>query len=151
MKASKLSKLPILPVGHQFSHPLFLTLEEIIAGAAFAGDANPLHRDSQNDHTKEMGGVIASGSHVTGLFTAMIPTEFTKHGPMIGTQMTVKFLRPVYPSTRYDMSWTVREYEWKSKLDGYLYRLTGTIKSCDVSGDLLIVQADAEIIFYGAR
>ncbi len=149
MEALELSKPRTLPVGHRFSQPLLLTLEDIIAGAAFTGDANPLHNDPQNDHTKRMGGVIASGSHVTGLFTAMIPTEFSKYGPMIGAQMTVKFLRPIYPDTRYEMSWAVRDYEWKSKLGGYLYRLAGTIEDRDDGDDLLIVRADADIVFYG--
>lgn len=94
-----------------------------------------------------MGGVIANGSHVTGLFTAMIPTEFTKYGPMVGAQMTIKFLRPIYPDTPYQMMWVVRDCTWNAKLKGYFYRLGGAVTSCD-GADTLVVSADAEIVFF---
>ena len=66
----------VLSVGHFFSKELYLTESEIIEGATQAGDMNPIHHNLNNQHSKEFGSIIASGSHVTGLFTAMIPTEF---------------------------------------------------------------------------
>ena len=138
-------------VGHRFSSPLRLSVEEIITGADFAGDMNPLHHDESHSHTQEFGTVIASGSHVTGMFTAMIPTEFVRYGPMIGAQMSVKFLRPVLPLKTYCMTWTVKHYEWKSKLNGYLYELQGKIELSEKETTGLIVKASADIVFYGAH
>lgn len=149
MEALVLESPMIPPIGHRFSHPLFLAAEDITNGAAFVGDANPLHNDPHNPHTKQMGGIIASGSHVTGLFTAMIPTEFCKFGPMIGTQMTLKFTRPIFCDQKYEMCWTIESQEWEAKLDGHLFRLVGEITTNESGQKLVVVKADADIIFYG--
>jgi 3-hydroxybutyryl-CoA dehydratase len=141
----------LLPVGYSFSTQLYLSEHDIIEGAISVGDLNPIHRAPDTGHPLKFGGVIASGSHVTGLFTAMIPTEFSKFGPMIGAQMSVKFLRPIFPDVRYLMEWTIESFAWKSALRGYLYSLVGRIIEIDEgrSDALLLVRADADIIYYG--
>lgn len=81
----------------------------------------------------------------------MIPTEFSKFGPMIGAQMAVKFLRPILANVEYSMEWVVNTYAWKAGLNGYLYNLSGKIVKVDAESGLssLVVRADADIVYYG--
>jgi 3-hydroxybutyryl-CoA dehydratase len=153
MSVMKISdETTLIPIGYSFSSPLFLSEEDIIDGAKAVGDFNPIHSTSDNQHPLGFKTVIASGSHVTGLFSAMIPTEFSKFGPMIGAQMTLKFLRPILPNVTYSMEWVVNKYEWKVGLKGYLYKLSGKIieEPDDPSDLIILVRADADIIYYGS-
>jgi len=67
-------------VGYTFGTEILFPEKDIVAGAKLIGDANPIHHDSY--HTNErIDGIIASGSHVSAVFSALIPTHFSQYVP----------------------------------------------------------------------
>jgi acyl dehydratase len=151
LQAGVKESVELIPVGYSFASRLLLSEEEIISGAHLVGDSNPIHLVPGSEHPLNFEELIASGSHVTGLFSALIPTEFSKFGPMIGVQVAVKFLRPILANVEYSMEWVVNSYAWKAGLNGYLYNLSGQIVKVDAESapSSLVVRADADIVYYG--
>ena len=70
-------------VGYIIESQLLLSEKEVVDGAKFIGDLNPVHNDPDNEQTIRLGGIIASGSHITAVFSALLPTHFMKFGPML--------------------------------------------------------------------
>lgn len=151
LQAGARESIDLIPIGYNFSSGLRLSKEEIVSGANLVGDRNPIHSVPGSGHPLKFDQLIASGSHVTGLFTALIPTEFSKFGAMIGAQMAIKFLRPIFADIDYSMEWVVNTYVWKTGLNGYLYNLSGKIVRLDdeTTPSSLVVRADADVIYYG--
>ena len=113
-------------VGYAFKSAFSLSEGEIIGGAQFVGDANPIH-SSLNHDNRQVSGIIASGSHVTAMFSALIPTHLSQFGAVLGLEMGFRFRSPVMPDQRYIMEWRVSDKEWNRKLDGDLFTLDGDI------------------------
>lgn len=132
-------------VGYSIESSLNLSEEDIITGAKFIGDLNPIHIDPENENTLKFGGVVASGSHVTAVFSALLPTDFVKFAPMLGAHMDVKFTAPIKPNTNYKMLWVVDSLEYKKSLRGTVYNMVGTV--FDPTGKVT-VRANASIILY---
>jgi len=63
-------------VGYIIESQLLLSEKEVVDGAKFIGDLNPVHNDPDNEQTIRLGGIIASGSHITAVFSALLPTHF---------------------------------------------------------------------------
>lgn len=139
----------VLDAGYQFQTSLILTEAEIVAGAQFVGDLNPIHSDPAHPHTQKIGSIIASGSHISGLFSAMIPTEYSKFGHIIGVEMSLKFLQPVYPATKYVMCWQVNDSTYNEGIGGHFAHLSGSIHKAHESKKDQVVRAKADIIYYG--
>lgn len=132
-------------VGYIIESQLLLSEKEVVDGAKFIGDLNPVHNDPDNEQTIRLGGIIASGSHITAVFSALLPTHFMKFGPMLGAHMDVKFTAPIKPNTIYTMNWVVQSKEYKKSLGGTIYANAGTI--IDPAGNVT-VRANASIILY---
>ena len=49
-------------VGYIIESQLLLSEKEVVDGAKFIGDLNPVHNDPDNEQTIRLGGIIASGS-----------------------------------------------------------------------------------------
>ena len=139
------TKTKIPEIGYEVRKHFLLSKAEIVEGARFIGDLNPLHVNNTHPDTMRLGGLIASGSHIIALFSALLPTDFIAYGPMLGAYMDVKFTAPVLPDTRYLMRWQVEKKEWKKSLQGTIYSMVGSITND--AGDS-IVRAKAAIILY---
>ena len=117
-------------VGYTFGTEILFPEKDIVAGANLIGDANPIHHHSHHTNDR-INGIIASGSHVSAVFSALIPTHFSQYGQVLGLNMSFEFRSPVYPERRYNMSWTVSDEEWSGKLKGNLYSLDGKVADLD--------------------
>jgi len=109
-----------------FGSELFLSEAEIIEGAKLVGDKNPIHHDTNHTNSK-FDGILASGSHISAVFSALIPTHFSQYGNVVGLNMSFQFKLPIYPNRKYTMEWKVCEKEVNGKLNGTIYYLTGAI------------------------
>lgn len=130
-----------LQTGYCFTEELNLKVSNIIDGAIFVGDMNPLHHSDDNQFES----VIASGSHIMGVFTALLPSHFMRYGPVLGAQMDMKFLAPIFPDIKYTMKWEIVSTLWKQRIGGTLITLFGTIICPDGKN---IVETNASIFLY---
>ena len=113
-------------IGDAFKCNLSLSDDEVVEGAQFVGDANPIH-SSPNHDNKRVSGIIASGSHVSAMFSGMIPTHLSQFGAILGLEMSFRFKSPVFPNLKYIMEWRVSHKEWSVRLAGHLITLDGDI------------------------
>ena len=135
-----------MEIGHRFSSNLLLTEEEIIEGAKFVADGNPIHGRANHQNSR-VSGIIASGSHVTGLFSALIPTHTVQYGHMLGLEMSFEFRAPILPDTLYLMEWAVTDMQNSAAMGGNIFSLQGEIKK---SGEKPAVHGTARILLYGS-
>lgn len=112
--------------GDVFGADRQLSQQEIAAAARALGDLNPIHHGANHGFAK-IPGVIASGSHVAALFSALIPTHFSQFGDVLGLEMSFAFRAPIFPDTSYHMSWRVLEKAFNAKLQSEVYRLVGEV------------------------
>jgi 3-hydroxybutyryl-CoA dehydratase len=117
-----------IPEGFVISRTLVLTPEDIIAGAKFLGDGNPLHQDPVVAAASRFGELIASGPHIAGLHASMLPTELSVYGAPLGLEFTVRYSAPVIAGTL-TMTWTLTSVEAKPSLDGHFLRFHGDVRS----------------------
>jgi len=117
-----------VPEGFTISRKLVLTPEDIIAGAQFLGDANPLHHDPAVAAASRFGELIASGPHIAGLHASMLPTALSAYGAPLGLEFTVRYEAPV-KAGELTMTWTLTSVEPKPSLDGHFLRFHGDVRS----------------------
>lgn len=99
---------PQLEIGYSIQKTLLLTDEEVVNGAVFLGDRNPIHNDPNAPATKRFGGLIACGPHVSGIHACMLPTHCTALGfDVLGTVFTVRYSAPFRANVSHDLSWVV--------------------------------------------
>ncbi|QTL35261.1 MaoC family dehydratase [Pseudoalteromonas viridis] len=132
-------------VGYEIKQTLNLSERQIIDGAMAIGDRNPIHTDAAHPNTQKFGGLVASGSFVTGVFSALLPSDFINYGPMLGSHMDVKFKAPIRADVDYFMSWVVDSLEYKKSLNGTVYNMVGTVLD---GNDKVMVRANASIVLY---
>ncbi|MFT4529718.1 MAG: acyl dehydratase [Gammaproteobacteria bacterium] len=118
-------------IGKSFSKDLLLTKEDIIEQAAFCGDENFIHHDEDRSLNTRFGGVIASGSAISSIYSAMIPTYFSKIANILGLEMSFQFKAPIYPDIRYSMSWMIESVAGDLNGTGKIVCLTGTIRDSE--------------------
>ena len=116
-----------LEPGYCFERELLLTEVEIIAGARFLGDRNPLHNDPLAAAQSRFKGLIACGPHVSGIHACMLPTRCTELGyDVLGTVFTVRYTAPVLAQVRYQLAWTITTVT-EHRNGGHFIDWTGTI------------------------
>lgn len=99
---------PVPAVGYSIHTTLCLTDDEIVAGARFMGDGNPIHNDPSAPATIRFGGLIACGPHVSGIHACMLPSHCTSLGlDVLGTVFTVRYTAPFRANVVHDLSWVV--------------------------------------------
>jgi len=125
-------------------------LAEIIEGAKLVGDKNPIHHDTNHTNSK-FDGILASGSHISAVFSALIPTHFSQYGNVVGLNMSFQFKLPIYPNRKYTMEWKVCEKEVNGKLNGTIYYLTGAIVGLIIIKNLkhLAIILSTSVLFSG--
>jgi acyl dehydratase len=95
-------------VGYRFSQPGKWTEDDLIAGARFLDDRNPLHNDPEAARSGRFGRLIASGPHISGLHACMLPTHCVGLGiEVLGTNFTIRYAAPVFAATDYVLTWEV--------------------------------------------
>ena len=97
-----------LEIGYSIQNTLLLTDEEIVNGALFLGDRNPIHNDPSSPATERFGGLIACGPHVSGIHACMLPSHCTALGlDVLGTVFTVRYTVPFRANLLHVLSWVV--------------------------------------------
>ena len=139
-----MSALP--SVGDRIEKRLLLSADEVRAGAVSVGDENPVHHEAEAAAAAGFPSIIASGSHVFGGFSAMIPSHLIRYGAMLGAEMDVRFSAPIFPDTPYDMIWTIAELAARKNGNSYDVRLTGEIRS--VANERPLVTANARGVLF---
>jgi 3-hydroxybutyryl-CoA dehydratase len=95
-------------IGYRITRTLAFNDDEIIAGAVFLGDRNPLHNDAAAAATSRFGGLIACGPHISGIHACMLPTHCTSLGfDVVGTTFTTRYTAPVHSNAAHEFTWTV--------------------------------------------
>lgn len=116
-----------LDVGYRFARTLSLRNDEIIAGARFLDDKNPIHNDPVLAAASRFGRLIACGPHVSGIHACMLPTHCTALGyDVLGTVFTVRYTAPVDANTQHDLTWTITAIT-QHRSGGNLIDWTGTV------------------------
>ena len=80
-------------VGYIIESQLLLSEKEVVDGAKFIGDLNPVHNDPDNEQTIRLGGIIASGSHITENIPDTSGNTFVM--PLFATSTGCKQLLPL--------------------------------------------------------
>ena len=129
-------------IGHVIKSELQLTADEIISGATAIKDQNPIHHEAHHNN-KKIKGLIASGSYVTAIFSALLPSHFSKTNATVGIEMSFKFAAPIRPDVKYNMQWILMAKNWNERLGGHICELDGIIQTPDgnpaLTGDAVIL------------
>ena len=122
-------------VGETFTLRVRLRNDEIPAFAASVLDFNPLHHDVEVARAAGYPGLIASGTHLGGIFMGMTATHFAQPtaGGLarsgLGLGFELRFRAPVYADEDIDLRWTVTGLDWKPSLNGWITRVEGNVRS----------------------
>jgi 3-hydroxybutyryl-CoA dehydratase len=124
-----LSPVEPLRVGDRIARTLALNAAQLIAGAEFLQDANPLHNDAAVAARSRFGGLIASGPHIGGIHACMLPTHCNHLGlDVLGTYFTTRYVAPVMVDVEHELAWIVTMIT-PHKSGGWLVDWTGTIST----------------------
>lgn len=93
--------------GYSFSEKRIFTEGELKKLAKDCGDMNPVHHDSDLAKGSRFSGIIASGSAMSAIFSAMIPTHFSQFSPILGLEMSFKFPKPIKANMKIVMTWRI--------------------------------------------
>ena len=128
--------------GYTFEKTVSYTEQELIKMANQCGDLNFVHHNAADAKHTRFQSIIASGSAITAIFTALIPTHYSEISPMLGLEMSLKFPAPIFPDQLITMSWQVEGSQTASNGDQIL-SLVGKIQ--DKLGQALVL-AEAKIL-----
>jgi 3-hydroxybutyryl-CoA dehydratase len=101
----------------------------ISAYATMAGDHNMLHHDVTAARASRFKGLIASGSHMSGVLMGFGATIVSRDHLAVGLEFTFRFERAIPASTDTVLSWTVTSVEPHAKLGGTMLMMEGAISS----------------------
>jgi len=129
-------------IGYIFSEKRTFSKNELKKMARDCGDINFIHHDDELAEATSLSGIVASGSALAATFSAMIPSHFSIFSPMLGLEMSFKFLQPVKPDEELSMKWCISDTRDQSD-DGQMLDLEGQIID---SNHKILVSADAKIM-----
>jgi 3-hydroxybutyryl-CoA dehydratase len=116
-------------IGDRIARTICLSGHEIIVGAKFLEDANPLHNDAEVAAKSRFGGLIASGPHIGGIHACMLPTHCNRLGlDVLGTYFTTRYRSPVTADVEHELAWVVTGVA-SHKSGGWLVDWAGTIST----------------------
>ena len=127
----------MITIGETARRVKTITEADIRAFATMAEDFNPLHHDAEFASASRFGGLIAAGPHYTSLLLGLLASHLSQHGPQVGVECSVIFVKPVRPGDTIDFSWVVRTIEPKSR--GDIVSLDGLITN--QNGDTVLTAA----------
>jgi 3-hydroxybutyryl-CoA dehydratase len=135
---------PPFEIGHAISRTLVFTSEDIITGARFLQDSNPLHNDRAVAEASRFGGLIACGPHVSGIHACMLPSHCADQGlRVLGTVFSVRYTGPVLASVSYELNWTVTQVSAHRSV-GHFVGWTGTVHT--ESDQQVCIEATGEVL-----
>lgn len=123
--------------GETLSMRVRLSDEEIPAFALSVHDHNPLHHDLATARAAGYRGLIASGTQLGGIFMALTATHFAQPTASglrrsgLGMGFDIRFRAPVYADEDIDLRWVVIGVERKDRLNGWIARLEGDVRTAD--------------------
>ena len=123
-------------VGYSFKEKRVFTERKLKKMAHDCGDMNYIHHDNESAKRTRFSGIIASGSAVSAIFSALIPTHFSNLSPMLGLEMSFKFLAPIRPNVELSMGWSVSKVIEKTKME-LIIDLDGEV--LDIEEKVLVV------------
>ena len=103
----------------------------IIAYATLAGDLNALHHDEVVAGASRFHGLIACGSHMSGVLMGFGASIVSRDHPAVGLEFTFRFERAIPAGTHTTLSWTVTSAEPHAKLGGTMLVMDGAITGAD--------------------
>ncbi len=124
--------------GYSFSEKRIFTESELKKIATDCGDMNFVHHDSNLAKATRFSGIIASGSAMSAIFSAMIPSHLSQFSPMLGLEMSFKFPKPIKANMEILMTWRITKVLNKPNAE-QLLDLAGEIT--DSKGIVLITGA----------
>lgn len=142
MTVSDPASPPTIAVGDRFNSETTLTRCLIAEFAHACGDDNPVHTDDDAARSWGFAGIIASGPHISALFSALLAKHYGKFGPTLGLELSIRFVQAVIPDRPVRFAWEVAAVEYNEKLDGQMVWLRGTVEQCSravISGRAKIV------------
>jgi acyl dehydratase len=102
------SDLVPFDIGYAFHEAGRWTETELMIGARFLGDRNPLHNDVEAARAGRFGRLISCGPHISGLHACLLPTHCTELGlDVVGTSFTTRYTAPVFADVDYTLAWEV--------------------------------------------
>ncbi len=133
-------KCPIV-VRESFEQRMVFTEREIVDGARFLNDRNPLHNDVEFAKATRFGALIACGPHISGIHCCMLPTWFSQRCAVLGVDFTTRYLAPVFADREYTMHWEVIAITPSGS--GYALTATGTVVGSD---QIISISSDASLL-----
>ena len=118
-----------------------VSAEDIKVFANMCEDFNPLHHDAEYAAASRFGGIIASGPHYVSLLMGLLATHFAQHGPQVGVECAVRFVKPVRAGDTLEYKWVVVAIEPKSR--GDIVSLEGSITN---QGGETVLTASSKIL-----
>ena len=107
----------MISVGEKARRVKTISEADIRAFATLSEDFNPLHHDVEFAAASRFGGLIAAGPHYVSLLLGLLASHYSRHGPQVGVECSVAFVKPVRPGDTIELSWVVRAVEPKSRGD----------------------------------
>jgi acyl dehydratase len=132
----------IFKEGYSFFNKKTFSECELKKMATNCGDMNFIHHDNDLAAKTRFSGIIASGSAIAALFSAMIPTHFSEFSPILGLEMSFKFPAPIKPDVEILMTWEISDTSNK-KDSSLILNLNGVITD---KTETVLVAATAQII-----
>lgn len=102
-----------LAKGYIFEQTKHYAISDIQKMALNCGDDNFIHHDRERAKSSRFGEIIASGSAISAVFSAMIPSHISKFSPMLGLEMSFKFSAPIKAGVTIRMVWEIMDTEIK--------------------------------------
>jgi acyl dehydratase len=124
-----------IKLGYSFEKAKVFSERDLQKMASDCGDENFIHHDPIEAKETRFGGIIASGSAISAIFSAMIPTNISKISHMLGLEMSFKFKAPIMPGVKIIMRWEISEIQDKAEA-GKIITLLGNIT--DIKGVVLV-------------
>tara|TARA_R110000772_G_scaffold47880_9_gene109235 strand:+ start:2469 stop:2891 length:423 start_codon:yes stop_codon:yes gene_type:complete len=103
-----------LVTGYTFEQEKTYTVAQLQKMAIDCGDSNFIHHDMVQAKQSRFNEIIASGSAISAIFSAMIPAHISAMTPMLGLEMSFKFPSPIRPNTPIKMSWEISDTRTKT-------------------------------------
>lgn len=127
--------------GYSFQQVKVFSPEQLKQMALDCGDTNFIHHDTDRAKQTRFGEIIASGSAISALFSAMIPAHISPISPLLGLEMSFKFSAPIRANIEINMKWEISNTQPKQD-SSTIITLVGEIT--DAHNNVL-VQGEAKI------
>jgi len=140
-------------VGQVLDLPIPFTPESVRAFATMTNDTNPLHHDAAFAAKTRFGGLIASGTHTTGLLLGSLAHHIFPEHASLGLECSFRLRKAVPANASLIARWTVRTVVPKPSLAGVIVTLDGGLVAADgtvfVEGSATIAVMPPEALLSG--